>query len=229
MPARARQHRGQGPRAARAGTGGGRGVGLLTGGQAASTIGDSCYTAALPWYVLTGHGGAPGLATIRSPAPVEIFAWVMRVCVVGTKSSRSPLSLADRSMWSARGETPLITACPAIGARTRQKSADGAVIWPDGAGRWWRSRPSPTSKPAGMQAAAADLAALAAVDWPVTLGCPGLTLVPMSGGGRTAIRSPSCLGLVADEGTARFRNSRDSLICRIAAWLAGWPVYFLPP
>jgi predicted MFS family arabinose efflux permease len=49
------------PAAERAATGGGRGVGLLAGGQAASTIGDACYAVALPWYVLAGHGGAAAL------------------------------------------------------------------------------------------------------------------------------------------------------------------------
>jgi len=47
----------------RAASGGGRGVGLLVGGQAASAIGDACYAVALPWYVLTGHGGAAALGT----------------------------------------------------------------------------------------------------------------------------------------------------------------------
>ncbi|MGH3259829.1 MAG: hypothetical protein ACRDOU_31270 [Streptosporangiaceae bacterium] len=45
------------PAAERAATGGGREVGLLTGGQAASTIGDACYAVALPWYVLTATAG----------------------------------------------------------------------------------------------------------------------------------------------------------------------------
>lgn len=36
---------------------------LLVGGQAASTIGDACCAVALPWYVLTGHGGAAALGT----------------------------------------------------------------------------------------------------------------------------------------------------------------------
>jgi nitrate/nitrite transporter NarK len=49
--------------AERAATGGGRGVGLVVGGQAASTVGDACYAVALPWYVLTGHGGAAALGT----------------------------------------------------------------------------------------------------------------------------------------------------------------------
>jgi len=31
---------------------------LLAGGQFASTIGDFCYTVALPWLVLSAHGGA---------------------------------------------------------------------------------------------------------------------------------------------------------------------------
>jgi len=51
------------PAAERAGTGGGRGIRLLVGGQAASTIGDACYAVALPWYVLTGHGGTAALGT----------------------------------------------------------------------------------------------------------------------------------------------------------------------
>jgi len=51
------------PAAERAATGGGRGIGLLVGGQATSTIGDACYAVALPWYVLTGHGGAAALGT----------------------------------------------------------------------------------------------------------------------------------------------------------------------
>ena len=51
------------PAAKRAAPGGGCGVGLLVGGQAASTIGDACHAVALPWYVLTGHGGAAAPGT----------------------------------------------------------------------------------------------------------------------------------------------------------------------
>jgi hypothetical protein len=46
-----------------AATGGGRGVRLVVGGQAASTVGAACYAVALPWHVLTGHGGAAALGT----------------------------------------------------------------------------------------------------------------------------------------------------------------------
>jgi MFS family permease len=60
---RARAPQEREPAAERARTGGGRGVRLLVGGQAASTIGDACYAVALPWYVLTGHGGAAALGT----------------------------------------------------------------------------------------------------------------------------------------------------------------------
>jgi hypothetical protein len=49
--------------AERAATGGGRGAGVLVGGQAASTVGDTCYAVALPWHVLTGHGGAAAPGT----------------------------------------------------------------------------------------------------------------------------------------------------------------------
>ena len=37
---------------------------LLTGGQLASTIGDYCYAVALPWLVLSEHGGAILLGTV---------------------------------------------------------------------------------------------------------------------------------------------------------------------
>ena len=41
-----------------------RGFRLLAGGQFASTIGDCCYAVALPWLVLSGHGGAVLLGTV---------------------------------------------------------------------------------------------------------------------------------------------------------------------
>jgi hypothetical protein len=50
--------------AERAETGGGRGVGLLVGGQAASTVGDAWYAVALPCYVLTGHCVAAALVRV---------------------------------------------------------------------------------------------------------------------------------------------------------------------
>jgi hypothetical protein len=37
---------------------------LLAGGQFASTIGDYCYAVALPWLVLSSHGGAILLGTV---------------------------------------------------------------------------------------------------------------------------------------------------------------------
>lgn len=111
-----------------------------------------------------------------------------------------------RSMWSALGETPLITASPAVAARTRQKWTDGAVIGPDGAGALVEIKAVLASKPVDMRSVAADLAPLAAVDWPDTLGWPGVTLVLMSIDGRTAIGSPS-YGLYASRWcTARHRQ-----------------------
>ena len=41
-----------------------KGFRLLVSGQLASTLGDACYAVALPWYVLTNHGGALLLATV---------------------------------------------------------------------------------------------------------------------------------------------------------------------
>jgi MFS family permease len=37
---------------------------LLTGGQVTSTVGDYCYAVALPWLVLSGHGGPALLGTV---------------------------------------------------------------------------------------------------------------------------------------------------------------------
>jgi hypothetical protein len=37
---------------------------LLSGGQLASTIGDLCYAVALPWLVLSNHGGTVLLGTV---------------------------------------------------------------------------------------------------------------------------------------------------------------------
>jgi MFS family permease len=37
---------------------------LLTGGQFTSTVGDYCYAVALPWLVLSSHGGAILLGTV---------------------------------------------------------------------------------------------------------------------------------------------------------------------
>src|SRR6266700_666456 len=37
---------------------------LLTGGQLASTVGDYCYAVALPWLVLSTHGGPVLLGTV---------------------------------------------------------------------------------------------------------------------------------------------------------------------
>src|SRR4029077_19850806 len=41
-----------------------RSVRLLSGGQCASTIGDYCYAVALPWLVLSAHGGLILLGTV---------------------------------------------------------------------------------------------------------------------------------------------------------------------
>jgi hypothetical protein len=76
-------------------------------------------------------------------------------------------------MWAAQGETPLITACPGAKAKTSEKWADGAVIWPDGAGALVEIKAIPASQPRKIRAVVSDLAALIAVDWPATLERPG--------------------------------------------------------
>jgi hypothetical protein len=75
-------------------------------------------------------------------------------------------AVAGRMTWAARGETPLITACPAANAKTNVKWADGALIWPGGTGALVEVKAIPLLRPAKLQAVATDLAALLAVDWP---------------------------------------------------------------
>ncbi|MGH3274700.1 MAG: hypothetical protein ACRDNZ_10340 [Streptosporangiaceae bacterium] len=82
-------------------------------------------------------------------------------------------AVAGRVTWAAQGETPLITACPSSSAKTSEKWADGALIWPDGAGALVEIKAVRTSQPRNMRAVASDLAALAAVDWQATLERPG--------------------------------------------------------
>lgn len=82
-------------------------------------------------------------------------------------------AVAGRQTWAAQGETPLVTACPAVRAKTSEKWADGAVIWPDGSGALVEIKAIPAGKPENMRAVAGDLAALIAVDWPATLNRPG--------------------------------------------------------
>jgi hypothetical protein len=82
-------------------------------------------------------------------------------------------AVANRQMWAARGETPLVTACPGALAKTNVKWADGALIWPDGAGALVEIKAVPTSQPRNVRAVVSDLAALVAVDWPATLELPG--------------------------------------------------------
>jgi hypothetical protein len=82
-------------------------------------------------------------------------------------------AVAGRHMWAAKGETPLITACPGARSKTREKWADGALIWPDGTGALVEIKAIPTDKPVNLRAVVLDLAAPTAVDWPATLGRPG--------------------------------------------------------
>jgi len=113
------------PAAVRAATGGGRGVRLLVGGQAASTIGDACYAVALPWYVLAGHGGTAALGTtlaaygaaraVAMPAGgllcdrlgarrVLLAVDVLRVVLIGglaVQASLRPFSLVTLVLFSA--------------------------------------------------------------------------------------------------------------------------------
>src|SRR6266516_4487614 len=82
-------------------------------------------------------------------------------------------AVANRQIWAARGETPLITACPGANAKTNKKWADGALIWPDGVGALVEIKAVATGQPRNMQSVVFDLAALIAVGWPATLEIPG--------------------------------------------------------
>jgi hypothetical protein len=67
----------------------------------------------------------------------------------------------------------LITACPGAKAKTSEKWADGALIWPDGAGALVEIKAVPAGQPSKIRAVVFDLAALIAVDWPATQERPG--------------------------------------------------------
>jgi len=53
---------------------------LLAGGQFASTIGDYCYAVALPWLVLSAHGGAILLGT--RPAIFASVAFLVEAAAI---------------------------------------------------------------------------------------------------------------------------------------------------
>jgi predicted MFS family arabinose efflux permease len=103
----------------------GRGIRLLVGGQAASTIGDGCYAVALPWYLLTGHGGAAALGITLAaygvgravaipaggllcdrlgPRRVLLLVDVLRAALIGGLAAQTalrPPSLVTLALFSA--------------------------------------------------------------------------------------------------------------------------------
>src|SRR5690349_21615914 len=78
----------------RAGPLGVRSFRLLCGGQLASTIGDYCYAVALPWLVLSEHGGAILLGTVLACYGVPRTALIPAGGVLADKVGPRTLMLA---------------------------------------------------------------------------------------------------------------------------------------
>jgi MFS family permease len=69
---------------------------LLTGGQLASTMGDYCYAVALPWLVLSSHGGPVLLGTVLTAYGVPRVALIPMGGVLTDKiGARTLMLLAD--------------------------------------------------------------------------------------------------------------------------------------
>jgi predicted MFS family arabinose efflux permease len=83
-------------RSLRSGPLGVRSFRLLTGGQFTSTIGDYCYTVALPWLVLSNRGGAILLGTVLACYGVPRMALIPVGGVLADKiGSRTVMLIAD--------------------------------------------------------------------------------------------------------------------------------------
>jgi hypothetical protein len=54
-----------------------RGYRMLVGGQVASNVGDACYAVALPWFVLSAHGGTALLGTVLAAYGIPRTALIM--------------------------------------------------------------------------------------------------------------------------------------------------------
>lgn len=114
--------------AERAATGGGRGVGLLVGGQAASTVGDACYAVALPWYVLTGHGGAAALGTTLAAYGIAAYAHQLQAQAAHQRAAALNQLLAE----SAIALGTMAAASVALGwLPDRQRHPPQQPRWPD--------------------------------------------------------------------------------------------------
>src|ERR1700761_1514751 len=54
-----------------------RGFRLLVAGQVTSNVGDACYAVALPWFVLSGHGGTVLLGTVLAAYGIPRTALIL--------------------------------------------------------------------------------------------------------------------------------------------------------
>src|ERR1700722_17909167 len=69
---------------------------LLTGGQLASTVGDYCYAVALPWLVLSTHGGPVLLGTVLACYGVPRTVLIPLAGILTDKiGARTVMLLAD--------------------------------------------------------------------------------------------------------------------------------------
>jgi MFS family permease len=98
---------------------------LLTAGQFASTIGDYCYAVALPWFVLSAHGGTIALGTVLACYGVPRAALLPAGGVLADRfGPRTSMLAADATrcallvlfvVLASRHTVSLVTLAPAAG------------------------------------------------------------------------------------------------------------------
>ena len=71
---------------------------LLSSGQVTSTIGDYFYAVALPWLVLSSHGGAVALGAVLGSASRAVFPAEKRVNLAGDSIHLQPRTAISLSM-----------------------------------------------------------------------------------------------------------------------------------
>jgi len=118
IPGRARSALRDGPLAV-------RNFRLLTAGQFASTIGDYCYAVALPWFVLSAHGGTIVLGTVLACYGIPRAALIPVGGVLADRfGARTSMLAADAArcallvlfaVLASRHTVSLLTLAPAAG------------------------------------------------------------------------------------------------------------------
>jgi hypothetical protein len=193
----------------RAGPLGVRSFQLLAGGQFTSTIGDYCYAVALPWLVLSNHGGAILLGTVLAcygvPRMVLIPVGGMLADKIG---ARTVMLLADAA------RCVLVVGMAVLAARhTASLAVLGPIAAGIGAGEGLFIPASVTIMPSlinGDQLAAGNAISTAAVQ-------AGSLLGPALGGALVAITRASTWAFAIDAASFAVSALTLALIPRRAA------------